>query len=125
MVKNNNKSNISKPKWNDLVKALPLLYLLLVFISIVKSVYYYSEFGIEIIGFLDLNEVPILFIDDIISLGISLLGVLFFWLIPEKKEIEKIEREEYQEYLKEKKFIRRFFLYWESRILDCILAIIN
>lgn len=82
------------PKADKILKAIPLISLLILICSLVKNYIYYEYFGININEFIGLSEFPLLFISEIklylifiISLIIMLPFIFLKTLL--KKTLEK------------------------------------
>ncbi len=77
-------------KIDFLVKALPLASIFLIMCSAVRLVIYYNTFNISITDYIQIQEYPTLFVDDILSyLLIFGIGIVIEVLNPYTQFIEK------------------------------------
>lgn len=92
---------------NKLIKFLPIGSLIFIVLGFLKIKFYYSSFDIDITGFISIGDVINLFLNDSISICISLLAPIFVIinnLVPDdEKEIneKKIREDEKAKVLKE------------------------
>lgn len=94
-----------------LIKWVPVIGLFLIFCGVLKLILFYRSFNINILYFLELNEVLILFFNDLICYSLILVIGIAFNLILEEPHIDRIIEKEKKKIIDEKNFLKRLWLY--------------
>lgn len=104
-----------------LTKLVPVIGSFLIFCGVLKLILFYRSFNINILYFLELNEVLILFFNDLIGYSLILVIGIAFNLILKESRDQRREKEK-KKIIDEKKFLKRFWLYMKFRF-DLLIII--
>ena len=81
---------MEEKKESALIRYLPFLGSFIIFLGMTRLIFYYSDFGIKIVSFLEFSEIVTSFFDIlIIVVIISLFSVVQDFLIKSKSEQDK------------------------------------
>ncbi len=96
---------------DNIVRVLPLLYLLLLFLAAIKLFFFFNAFHINIFIFLELSEMLTLFMKDILALIALVFATFIFNTLLDEKRLDDRRTALAKEIIAEKSFLKRLSMY--------------